>query len=273
MGCFFELRIFNYDICTMRIVLIGAGSVATNLGMALKKAGHAIVEVHSHTEESAKRLARILKAYPNSDPDLITRTGDIYILSLPDHSITSFLKKFPVTDKIIVHTSGSTGIRVFGKRFDQCGVLYPLQTFSREHKVNLQTVPLLIEGSDPKTNATLRNLANSVSGFVFEMDSAERKTVHLSAVIANNFTNHLFFQAEKILAKKNIPFSLLGPLLLETVNKAIRLSPGIAQTGPAKRGDRDTIEEHLLMLKSKPFLQKIYRMMSESIQQDSGRRL
>ena len=257
----------------MRIVLIGAGNVATHLGLALKKAGHTVVEVHSRTEESAKKLARILKAYPNTDPDLITRTADLYILSVPDHSIAPFLKKFPVSGKVVVHTSGSTGIGVFGKRFRQCGVLYPLQTFSRERKINFKTVPLLIEGSDPKTRATMRNLAVSISGFVFEMDSAERKTVHLSAVIANNFTNHLFAQAEKILAKKDIPFSLLGPLVLETVNKAILLSPAGAQTGPAKRGDSLVIEEHLKMLRNNKRMQKIYMLLSESIGEEYGMKM
>jgi len=257
----------------MKIVLIGAGNVATHFGGALKKAGHQILQVFSRSESSAKELSRHLKCGYTTQQGDILASADLYIISISDNAIRNFLKSFRVKNKIIVHTSGSVSISVFGKSIKNCGVIYPLQTFSKERKVKFSEVPLLTEGNNAKALASINSVAGSVSPFVFEMSSDDRKTVHLSAVIANNFSNHLFVLAEKILRQKNIPFPLLGPLLHETVIKAIKLTPGEAQTGPAKRGDAKIIEEHLKMLRNDASLQKIYRLMSASIERESGMKL
>ncbi|MEO8085826.1 MAG: DUF2520 domain-containing protein [Bacteroidota bacterium] len=254
----------------MKIVLIGAGNVATHFGLALKKAKHEIVQVFSRSESSARSLSEKLKSKSTTDVKSILPVADLYIVSISDHAVKGLLKSLSVQNKIIIHTSGSIGINVFGKRFINHGVIYPLQTFSKERDLNFKEVPLLIESSNAKVLAAINAVAYSVSPFVFEMTSADRKTVHLAAVIANNFSNHLFVLAENVLKKKNIPFPLLGPLLHETVIKAIKLTPHDAQTGPAKRGDTKILEEHLKMLKQEPSLQKIYRMLSESIKRESG---
>ncbi len=257
----------------MKIVLIGAGNVATHLGAALKKAKHEIIQVYSRSESSAKELSNTLKCKYTIDSSAIIVSADLYIVSISDYAIKKFLKTFSVKNKIIAHTSGSVALNIFGKKFADTGVIYPLQTFSKERSIQFDEVPLLIEASNSKTLSAISAVASSVSPFVFEMNSSDRKTVHLSAVIANNFSNHLFVLAEKILMKKNIPFPLLGPLLHETVIKAIKLTPQDAQTGPAKRGDTKIIEEHLKMLKADPALQKIYKLMSENIKQESGMKL
>ncbi|CAN5578526.1 DUF2520 domain-containing protein [soil metagenome] len=257
----------------MKIVLIGAGNVATHFGLALKKAKHEIVQVFSRSESSSRELARKLKSKYTTDVNNISLSADLYIISISDHAIKGMLKSLSIKNKIIIHTSGSVGINIFGKRFVNHGVIYPLQTFSKERHINFKEVPLLIESNNAKVLAALNAFAYSVSPFVFEMTSADRKTVHLAAVIANNFSNHLFVLAENVLKKKNIPFPLLGPLLHETVIKAIKLTPHDAQTGPAKRGDTKTLEEHLKMLKQDSSLQKIYKLLSESIRRESGMKL
>ena len=257
----------------MKIVLLGAGNVSTHLGHALKNAGHEIIQVYSRSASSAKELSLRIKTRPVTDAAEVSNKADIYFLSISDISISGFLKSFPLKNKTIVHTSGSVGLNVFGKKFKNCGVFYPLQTFTKDRKINFEEIPVLIEGSNTKTFDLIKKVADSVSPYVFEIDSSTRKTIHLSAVIANNFTNHLFVQAEKILAKKNIPFPILGPLLHETVIKAILLSPSEAQTGPAKRGDSKIIEEHLKMLQKDPSMSKIYKLLSESIEKESGMKL
>ena len=257
----------------MRVVLIGSGNVATHLGHALKKAKHDIVQVYSRSETTAKELSKALRcSYCTASGD-ISSAADLYVLSISDQGVKSFLKSFHVRNKIIVHTSGSVPLNVFGKKFKNFGVIYPLQTFSKDRKINFSEIPLLVEGNNPKTIVNINVVAASVSKFVFEMNSSDRKTVHLSAVIANNFTNHLFVLAEKVLEKRNIPFMLLGPLLHETVTKALLMSPKAAQTGPARRGDSQIIDEHLKMLKTDSSLQKIYKLLSESIERENGIRL
>jgi predicted short-subunit dehydrogenase-like oxidoreductase (DUF2520 family) len=257
----------------MKIILLGAGNVATHLGHALKKAGHDILQVYSRSASSAKELTLKLHVIPVTEVAEISPHADIYMTSISDSSLPAFIKSFPIINKTIVHTSGSVGISVFGKKFKTYGVLYPLQTFSKERKINFAEVPVLLEGNNSKSLGLIKSVADSISPHVFETDSATRKTIHLAAVIANNFTNHLFVQAEKILAKKNIPFPILGPLLHETVIKAIHLSPSESQTGPAKRGDTKIIEEHMKMLKKDSSLSKIYKLMSESIEKESGMKL
>jgi predicted short-subunit dehydrogenase-like oxidoreductase (DUF2520 family) len=254
----------------MKIILLGAGNVATHLGFALKKAGHEILQVYSRSASSSLELSKKLKSKPVTDVAKISSLADFYIISISDTSLPGFIKSFPVKHKTIVHTSGSVGINVFKKKFKSCGVFYPLQTFSKDRKINLGEVPILIEGNNSETFDGIKKIADTISPYVFQTDSATRKTIHLSAVIANNFTNHLFVLAEKILARKNIPFPLLGPLLHETVIKAILLTPGESQTGPAKRGDTKIIEEHLKMLKKDSSLTKIYKLLSESIEKESG---
>jgi len=257
----------------MKIVLIGAGNVATHLGMALKKAKHDIIQVYSRSATSAKTLSRILKCQPCADIKSILPSADLYIIAISDHAIKGFTRSFGIKNKVIVHTSGSVAMNVFGKKFSSHGVIYPLQTFSKERKIIFNEVPLLIEGNNAKSISAITSVAESISGFVFPMSSADRKIVHLAAVIANNFTNHLFVLAERILKKKNLPFPLLGPLIHETVIKAIKLTPGDAQTGPAKRGDSEIIEAHLKMLKGDPALEKIYKLLSENIARESGMKL
>jgi predicted short-subunit dehydrogenase-like oxidoreductase (DUF2520 family) len=252
--------------------LIGAGNVATHFGIALKKAGHEIVQVFSRSSTSAATLSAKLKCNPVTDVPGISKSADLYIISISDQAIRGFLRSFPADGKVVVHTSGTISLKVFGKKFGNHGVIYPLQTFSKERKIKFEEVPLLVEASNAKTLSIVNAVADSVSRFVFRMDSSTRKTVHLSAVIAGNFSNHLYLLAEKVLEKKNIPLPLLGPLLYETVIKAIRLTPRDAQTGPAKRGDTGIIKEHLKMLKGNPSLQKIYRLMSEDIERESGAR-
>ncbi len=257
----------------MKIVFIGAGNVATHLSLALRKAKHDILQVYSRSASSAKELSQKLKCGYTTTVNEISFKGDVYIVSISDHAIKGFLKSFPLKSKIILHTSGSVAMNVFGRKFINHGVIYPLQTFSKERLIKFNEVPLLIEANNSKTFTGIQSLADSVSPFVFRMSSAERKTVHLSAVIANNFTNHLFVLAEKILKKKNIPFPLLGPLIHETVIKAIKLTPHDAQTGPARRGDAMIISEHLKMLKNEPALQKIYKLLSADIEMEAGPKL
>ena len=257
----------------MKIVLIGAGNVATHLGIALRKSKQEIVQVYSRSESSARQLAGALKCPFTADVNNIETGADAYIISISDHALKGFLKSFSGTEKLIVHTSGTVPMKVFGKKFRNHGVFYPLQTFSKERKIKFGEVPVLIEGNSRRAIPGIRALADAVTPYVFELSSAERRTVHLSAVIANNFSNHLFLLAEKILKKKNIPFPLLGPLLHETVIKAILLTPRGAQTGPAKRGDTAVIEEHLQMLEKEPQLRRIYKLLSENIERESGVKL
>ena len=256
----------------MKIILIGSGNLATHLGIALN-AKHTILQVYSRSEASSKLLARKLSCRYTTDVKNISTEADCYIVALRDEAIRSFLQKFPSTNKIVAHTSGSVPLKIFGDRFKNSGVFYPVQTFSIKHPVDLKKVPVCIEAANDSTKKKLTSLAKSITASIHYMNSEQRKRIHLAAVFANNFSNHLFAIAENILAREKISFDLLRPLIFETAMKVQRYSPLEVQTGPAKRGDIAVMEEHLKLLSGKKEFTDIYKRISESISGMSGIRL
>jgi predicted short-subunit dehydrogenase-like oxidoreductase (DUF2520 family) len=257
----------------MKIILIGSGNVATHFGKALKASGHSILQVYSRSESSAKSLAKKLSCSYTTDIKKISDKADLFLIAVKDEGIRSFLLKFAKTSKTIVHTSGSVSLKVFGKKFKNCGVVYPVQTFSIHHKVNFKNVPVCIEATNTSTRKKITSLVKTVTGEIHYMNSSQRRKIHLAAVFANNFSNHLFAIAENILAHERISFDLLRPLILETAMKIQQHSPLEMQTGPARRGDSSVIEEHLKMLVDKKQFREIYQLISESISEMSGIRL
>ena len=249
----------------MKIVLLGSGNVASHLGPILKKKGHKISQLFSHTSSNGIILSKKLKCTFTTNSDQIDPTADLYIVALKDDILASFIKKLLFIPKLIVHTSGSMGIDVFPKKFKSTGVLYPLQSLSKNRKIKPGNIPYCIEGNNPKASNSIRKLALSISSKVYVFNSEERKVIHLAAVFANNFSNYLFILAENILKKKNIPFKILAPLITETAQKALNGAPEKMQTGPAKRGDKDITNKHAELLRYNKEAQKIYRQLSKSI--------
>ena len=190
--------------------------------------------------------------------------SDIIIIAVPDESIGKIAIDLKYRNQIIVHTSGSVSIDVFDE-LHQFGVLYPLQTFTRDMEIDLTDVPFCIEASDPEVVDSLKSLAHKLSNSVVDMNSQLRKDLHIAAVTVNNFSNHLYHLASDYLKEKGLSFDLLKPLIMETARKISDVSPEEAQTGPAKRGDIKTIEEHAEMIEKDLELKKVYTLFSEQI--------
>ena len=190
--------------------------------------------------------------------------SDIIIIAVPDESIGKIAIDLKYRNQIIVHTSGSVSIDVFNG-LHQFGVLYPLQTFTRDMEIDLTDVPFCIEASDPEVVDSLKSLAHKLSNSVVDMNSQLRKDLHIAAVTVNNFSNHLYHLASDYLKENGLSFDLLKPLIMETARKISDISPEEAQTGPAKRGDIKTIEEHAKMIEKDLELKKVYTLFSEQI--------
>jgi predicted short-subunit dehydrogenase-like oxidoreductase (DUF2520 family) len=152
---------------------------------------------------------------------------------------------------------------------DNYGVFYPLQSFTKEKAIDLSDVPFCIEASSTRVHEVLFSIARSLSSKVVVLDSEQRKVLHLAAVFANNFTNHMLFWAKTLLDAEGLDFNLLKPLTKETVEKAFFLMPELAQTGPARRGDYKTMKSHLDQIEANPELSKLYQELSKSIQFNS----
>lgn len=248
----------------MKIVIIGSGNVATVLGRLFKKKGFEILQVVSRNLNHAELLSKeLLSGYTDYD-GIIDSRADIYIMALSDKAFAQEFSFLKLTSKIVVHTAASVSIEVLKPFSPNYGVLYPLQTLSK-HQYDIPDIPFLIEASNQETLIAIRDLATKISDQVEIMDENSRQKIHVAAVMVNNFTNHLLALAEKYCIAEHINFDLLRPLIIETTNKILHTSPIMAQTGPAKRKDIVTIEQHLRLLEKHPQLRELYNKFSESI--------
>lgn len=253
----------------MKIILIGAGNVATHLGKALKQAGHDILQVYSRTIESAQMLADIVGATPTNTVDSLGYSADCYIISLKDSVLADLLPTICKgrESSVMVHTAGSMPIDIFQGMAMHYGVLYPMQTFTKQRDLDFSEIPCFLEANDEFAANVIQALAASISSRLYNLSSEERKYLHLSAVWACNFVNHCYDVAQSILAQHNIPFNVMLPLIDETARKVHALSPQQAQTGPAVRYDENVIHAQAELMKAHPLLRDIYEQMSKSIHQ------
>ncbi len=248
----------------MKVSFVGSGNVATHLAQALFTAGYEIVQVYSRNIENANRLANTIGALPINDY-LEIKQVDVLIVSITDDALAQIVPE--ITDKavLIIHTSGTLPMSILEKSASQIGVLYPLQTFSITKEVNWLTIPICVETSSEEATCTLKKLAQAISNEVIYINSDQRKALHVAAVFACNFSNHLYHLSSNILEKNGLSFDLLKPLVAETAEKIKTLPPIQAQTGPALRGDEKTIATHLKFLENDPTLENIYLALTNSI--------
>lgn len=252
----------------MKIVFIGAGNLATRLSLAMQRVGMQIGQVYSHTEASARQLATRLGCPWTNDLSALQEDGDLYVFSLKDAVLSDVISKVKPNNGMWVHTAGSMPMSVFEGYAQRFGVLYPLQTFSKGRNVNFDVIPIFLEANTDKNADYLKNIASALSENVRFMSSEKRRSLHLAAVFACNFTNHIYTLSYKLLENESIPADVLLPLIDETVSKIHSMPPAAAQTGPAIRYDENVINKHLAMLDD-PDMQAIYRLLSQSIHKEA----
>lgn len=256
-----------------KVSFIGAGNVAWHLAQALEYAGHVVQEVYSRNLTNAQQLAaKLYHATPTNSLDFSQSKATVFILSISDDVLAEINEQLILPEEsIVAHTSGTIPIEILAGRQDS-GVFYPLQTFSKSKKLDVQRIPFCIEAINENTEDVLVALAQSISNTVYLINSAERKILHTAAVFACNFTNHLLSSAKEILDREELEFDLLKPLIEETFNKALAASdPASVQTGPAIRNDQQVIQSHLNYLTSFPEEQRIYKILTESIISKAGK--
>lgn len=250
----------------MKIVLIGAGNLATHLGKALHAAGHDMVQVFSRTMQSAETLASLLDAEPLTDMAQVRDDADVYIFSVKDSALEQLISQLCGGEKkVFLHTAGSMPMSVFREKALHYGVLYPMQTFSKQREVDFSIIPCFIEANDEFALKQIEGLAGQISHRVYQLSSEDRKYLHLSAVFACNFANHCYAASQELLQQHGIPFDVILPLIDETAAKVHGMTPKEAQTGPAVRYDENVIGKQIRLLENQPYFQKIYDCMSKSI--------
>lgn len=194
-------------------------------------------------------LANEIHAEFTNNPAKIRTDADGYIFSVKDDALPEILRRMPKTNGTWIHTAGSVPMHIFAPYIANYGVIYPLQTFSKKRTVNFADIPLFIEANNNETRETIQSLATALSPKVYYMEGEKRQYLHLSAVFACNFANHMYTLAADILENEGIPYDVLKPLIEETAEKVKEMSPRNAQTGPAVRFDKQVMKKHLDLLK------------------------
>ena len=247
----------------MKVTFVGSGNVAWHLSDILQKNGHTIVEIWSRSERNARLLASKLNCNIISRLNDLANT-DLIIISLKDDIIVEVLNKVKVSNTPIVHTSGSVGTDVFKNR-ENFGVFYPIQSFNKNIDINFNETPICIEANNSELEEKLIILAKSISKSVHLLNSKQREQLHIAAVFASNFTNHMMSISEAILNSNKMSFDLLKPLIKNTFEKIKNNPPKDVQTGPAIREDYLIIKKHLESLEEYDDLKTIYSKISNHI--------
>lgn len=252
----------------IKVVIIGSGNVAQHLVQSFAKSKEiAVLQVFSRRKETIVPLLDSNKI-TISYTDLTE--ADIYIIAVSDDAIAKVSSQLSFENRLVVHTSGSVPIGFLDKK-NRKGIFYPLQTFTKGKEIDFSHIPICLESENDADFELLEKVAKSISATVIKSNQKQRKALHISAVFVNNFVNEMYRIGNEICDENKVSFEILKPLILETVNKVMTLSPEEAQTGPAKRNDMQTIQAHLDFLSNENHA-TIYKILTQSIQ-NNGKEL
>jgi predicted short-subunit dehydrogenase-like oxidoreductase (DUF2520 family) len=252
----------------MNVSFIGSGNLAWHLAPALDNTDFAVKEVYSRNIKRADALVeKLYEAKPKATLDFSISPSKIFIIAAPDDAIAEIVEEIVLPQNaFLFHTSGSQPLSTLGySATPNIGVFYPLQTFTKGKKIDFREVPVFLESENSVAEKVLSTMAKAISKKVFKVSSADRKALHVAAVFASNFTNHMLSLSKEILEEHKLDFDLLKPLITETINKSLAIGPENSQTGPASRGDLEILDKHFDFLKGDEDVAEIYKLISQHI--------
>lgn len=244
------------------ITVLGSGNVAHHLILnILKHDSLSLQQIYARNEHHLTDIV---------SKDLITtdirnlKSADIFIIAVSDNAISEISNAIEVPNQFVVHVSGNTPMQAIDSKH-RPGVLYMLQTFSKDKDVDFSKIPFCLEAREKSDLKLLEDISLKFSERIYFIDSNQRQAIHLAAVFVNNFSNHMYALGEEVCKEHDVPFEILKPLILETAQKIESLDPIKAQTGPAIRKDSQTISRHLEIIKDTN-KKDIYTLITKSIQ-------
>ncbi|NDW18057.1 DUF2520 domain-containing protein [Dysgonomonas sp. 216] len=252
----------------MKVVFIGAGNLATRLGIELYKNGFEIQQVYSRTIQSAQLLAEKVKSEAVNNIKNVDRGADIYIFSVKDSVLAELIAALPPNKGVWIHTAGSIPLSVFEGYSNNYGVVYPFQTFSKNHEIDFSKIPFFFEANTPEVLHFLMSTFVRISDKQMELLSEKRRLLHLTGVFGCNFVNHMYAISADIVQKAGVPFEYVYPLIDETLAKIHQMSPREAQTGPAIRFDTEVMDKHIALIDS-DLRRSIYKLVSKDINESN----
>ncbi|AWW30540.1 DUF2520 domain-containing protein [Echinicola strongylocentroti] len=251
-----------------KIAVIGTGNVAWHLAPALENAGHTVTEIYSRDFHRAEKIVnQLYTAEVKTDLDFSESQARVYIIAVADAAISQIADAIILPENsILVHTSGSMPLDVLNySSASYTGIFYPLQSFSKSRQIEMDEVPFLLESDDQATLLCLKKLAKSLSPNCYVVKSKDRKALHIAAVFASNFTNHMIRIAEEVMRRQGLDFDMLQPLIIEQISKTLEIGAKAAQTGPAVRGDLNVLDMHHQFLNYNDQIAEIYKIISQDI--------
>lgn len=252
----------------MDVSFIGSGNLAWHLAPALDNTEYSVKEVYSlHLHHAEALVRRLYHASAKATLDFSASPSRIFIIAVSDDAITDVVQEVILPDDaILLHTSGSQPLNLLAyAATSRIGVFYPLQTFSKNRKVDFSGIPIFVESDDKETEDVVMAMGRAIGGKVQKISTIERKALHVAAVFASNFTNHMITISRDILLAHELDFEWIKPLVAETINKSLSLGPEESQTGPARRGDLEILDKHLDLLRNDKAVAEIYRLISQHI--------
>ena len=249
----------------MRVVIIGAGNVASVFGRLILAASHEIIQVYSRSISSAQSLGKELGCSFVDNLEAVDLTADIYILAITDNALQNIQDSLFLGDKLVVHTAGSVSKKVLSNISSQYGVLYPLQSLRKDQSADQSIIPLLIDANKESVLSIIEQFAFTLSSVVCIVGDDKRLCLHLAAVIVNNFTNHLYTLTAEYCKNEEVDFKMLQPIIEQTALRLRANLPADLQTGPAIRNDQSTLDKHIQALANHPELKTIYLIFTESL--------
>ncbi|MBS1548807.1 MAG: DUF2520 domain-containing protein [Bacteroidetes bacterium] len=244
----------------MKIILIGSGNVAHHLANAFTQNGVEVAQIFGRNKVELEKISQDFSIPFSTE---ILGDADVYFVCVRDSAIGEVSEIIQKKDCIVAHTSGAVSRETLRGSYSKA-VFYPLQTFSKNKILDYSAIPFFIDTDNEESQKIIASLARKISNKVALANDEKRKYIHLTAVFACNFTNHLYARAKEIADQQEIPFDYFLPLIDETTQKIHEMSPKIAQTGPAIRNDLSVLKAHQELIHD-PDVLKIYTTLNHSI--------
>jgi predicted short-subunit dehydrogenase-like oxidoreductase (DUF2520 family) len=244
----------------IRVVLLGLGNVGIHLAKACINSEQIdLIQIYSRTKNHTNLL---FESIPITNRIEELELADVYIIAIPDDAISEFSTQLKFKSGLVVHTSGNVPVKALKCNANK-GVLYPVQTFTKNKDIDFKKIPIVFEVEEKGDLQLLEKLSKSLSDHTYNLNGDQRKYLHVAAVFVNNFSNHMCKLGYDICNENDVSFDLLKPLIMETASKVQLVSPMDAQTGPAIRNDKKVIENHLQLLNKNQ--KEIYTLVTNSI--------
>jgi len=260
-----------------RIAIVGAGNLASALAVSLCKAGYRVDVIASRDRAtSLKRARRLAKAVGASIAPTTQVLLDARVVwfCVPDAAIAAAAKGLTGAadwkGKIAMHSSGALGSDELGslqQRGAAIASVHPLMTFVRGAQPSLTGVPFAVEG-DPPALRMAREIVKSLDGRAYPIRTKDKAAYHAWGTFASPLFIALLITSEHVAAAAGVnrkeSRQRMLPILKQTLENYVVLGPAAAFSGPIIRGDVDTVERHLRVLRAEPLAQSVYLSLARA---------